>query len=323
MKRILTGIQPTQSLHIGNLFGCINLLKKFKNDELYLFIPDVHGFTSQSHISRKNIYDIIKYYIAIVGKNDNMHFYIQSNHNYVFKLSFILSCHTGLGDLQRMTQFKDKSHNVENVNAGLLYYPVLMAADILSIGAEIIPTGKDQQQHVEISRRIANKFNNHYNQNTFTIPESYILEGQLIYNLQDPSIKMSKSKGSPKGVIFLNDDEDTIIYKIKKAVTDSLPMPINIDELSSRPHINNLVYIYSLCTDMSKQQIIDQFAGSLISVFKESLGQKLSIYINDIYRQTQQYSDESIIEIINQSYTHVQNIFQTQENSINDIIYTA
>lgn len=319
---IMTGIKPTNNLHLGNLLGCIMLYENihFENKNIYFFIPDLHALTTNTHLQKNYNYDIIRYLLSIVS-NNNIYFYIQSEHDYVCKLSWIFNCLTPLGDLQRMTQFKDKQNEINNINAGLLNYPVLMAADILSLNANIVPVGDDQSQHLEFARRIANKFNNTYKINYFNIPTTHVFEQRRIYNLKTPSIKMSKSYGPTSGTIFLNDTREQIIYKIQRATTDNLLMPANIDEMNTRHNIANLMNIYKIITKDNIENIINTYKNQPISNFKQKLGNKLSEFIVNIHEKSQQYTNEYIEKMLLQHKNHLNDMFQKQNKDIMNIIY--
>ena len=197
--------------------------------------------------------------------------YYQSHVSGHAELSWILNCFTYMGELQRMTQFKDKSaKHADNINAGLFTYPVLMAADILLYQADLVPVGADQMQHLEITRDIAQRFNSIYG-DVFTIPEAYIgKSGARIMSLQDPAKKMSKSDENPNASIYLMDDPDTIMRKCKRAVTDSVGCVRYCEE---QPGVSNLIDIYSACTGKTKDDIEKEFDGKGYGEFKEAVGE--------------------------------------------------
>ena len=224
MKKILTGLQPSGELTIGNLIGSINQMKKYQDEyESYMFVPDLHSITvpQDPKLLHERIKKNIALYIACGIDPEKNTIYLQSDNLYHANLSWILECHTYIGEASRMTQFKDKSSKGENISVGLFTYPVLMASDILLYDADFVPVGVDQKQHVELARDIAIRFNNKYGQ-TFTVPECLMPKvGAKIMDLQEPTKKMSKSDETYKGVILLLDDEKTIRKKIMSAVTDS------------------------------------------------------------------------------------------------------
>ena len=246
MKRVLTGLQPTGRLTLGNYIGGISQMKKFQDEyESFIFVADMHAITIEQDPTKLNesIKSLLALYLACgVDKNKNT-FYIQSENLYHANLSWVLECNTGFGQLSRMTQFKDKSQKKINVTSGLFTYPVLMASDILLYDAHFVPTGIDQKQHVELTRDIAINFNKKYGE-TFVVPEPIIPSlGAKIMDLQNPNIKMSKSNENEKGVIFLLDSEEVIRKKIKSSVTDSENEIYYNPE--TKPGIANLLTIYA------------------------------------------------------------------------------
>ena len=224
-KNILSGIQSTGKLTLGNYLGAINNWLKMQEEyNSYYMIANLHSLTVRNNPEelKNNTLKILALYIA-AGLDPNKNtIFIQSTVKEHAELAWILNCYTYMGELSRMTQFKDKSmKHQDNINAGLFTYPVLMAADILLYKANVVPVGEDQKQHLEITRDIAERFNKLYGE-TFVIPEAYIKkESARIMGLQDPTAKMSKSASNLNDVIFLDDEEETIIKKMKKAVTDS------------------------------------------------------------------------------------------------------
>ena len=213
MKRILTGLQPTGGITLGNYIGSIKQMVKYQEDyESYIFVADLHSITiSQDPKELKNnIRSLVAIYLACGIKPEKNTIFIQSDNNWHNNIAWLLECNTYFGELSRMTQFKDKSKKNVNFSAGLFTYPVLMAADILAYDADIVPVGVDQKQHVEITRDIALRFNKKYGE-TFKIPEPLISDsGTKIMDLVNPEIKMSKSNENQKGVIRLLDDPEII-----------------------------------------------------------------------------------------------------------------
>lgn len=252
MKRMLTGLQPSGELTLGSLIGGISQSIKYQDEyDSFIFVPDLHAITvpQDPKILKERIRKNVALYIACgIDPNKNT-IYIQSENLYHTNLSWILECHTYMGEAARMTQYKDKSQKHTNVPVGLFTYPILMAADILLYDADYIPVGIDQKQHVELARNLAERFNNKYGQ-TFTVPEPMILKtGAKIMDLQDPTKKMSKSSENVKGNIFLLDDEKTIRKKIASAITDS-EAKVYYDK-ENKPGISNLLTIYSSLTNTS------------------------------------------------------------------------
>lgn len=246
MKRVLTGLQPSGELTLGSLIGSISQMVKYQEEyESFMFVPDMHAITVKQDpkLLKERIIKNVALYIACGLDPSKNTIYIQSENLYHANLSWVLECHTYIGEASRMTQFKDKSKKQENVTVGLFTYPILMASDILLYDADYVPVGIDQKQHVELARNIADRFNKMYG-DTFKLPESLIPEvGAKIMDLSDPTKKMSKSDATGKGVIYLLDDEKTIRKKIMSAVTDSdnkvIYDPVN------KPGISNLLTIYS------------------------------------------------------------------------------
>ena len=242
-KIILSGIQATGTLHLGNYLGAINNWVKMQDEyDCYYMIADLHSLTIRNNPEelRNNTLSIIALYVAAGLDPDKNHIFIQSHIPAHPALSWILNCYTYMGELNRMTQFKDKSaKHADNINAGLFTYPVLMAADILAYNADLVPVGDDQRQHLEITRNIAERFNSIYG-DTFKIPEAYIPEiGARIMGLQNPTKKMSKSAPDINDKILLSDEPDVIRKKVKKAVTDSDGV-VKFD-VENKPGISNLM----------------------------------------------------------------------------------
>ena len=260
MKRLLTGLQPSGELTLGSLIGGIS--GSIKNQDLYdsyIFVPDMHAITVEQNpeLLRERIRKNVALYIASGLDPKKNTFYIQSEILYHANLSWILECTTYMGEASRMTQFKEKSSNKQNVSVGLFTYPILMASDILLYDADVVPTGIDQKQHVELARDLALRFNKKYG-DTFKVPEPMIPTlGAKIKDLQDPTKKMSKSSINQKGIIYLLDDEAVIRKKIMSAVTDS-EGKIYYDE-NLKPGISNLLTIYSYFKGISINDAVEYF----------------------------------------------------------------
>ncbi|MGM9850224.1 MAG: tryptophan--tRNA ligase [Bacilli bacterium] len=260
MKKLLTGLQPSGELTLGSLIGGIS--GSIKNQDLfdsYIFVPDMHAITvdQEPKLLRERIRKNVALYIAAGLDPKKNTFYIQSENLYHANLSWILECTTYMGEASRMTQFKEKSRNKENVSVGLFTYPILMASDILLYDADVVPTGIDQKQHVELARNLAERFNKKYG-DTFKIPEPMIPTlGAKIKDLQDPTKKMSKSSTNQKGIIYLLDDETTIRKKIMSAVTDS-EGKVYYDE-NNKPGISNLLTIYSYFKNINIKEAEEYF----------------------------------------------------------------
>ena len=260
MKKLLTGLQPSGELTLGSLIGGIS--GSIKNQDLfdsYIFVPDMHAITVEQDpkLLKERIRKNVALYIAAGLDPKKNTFYIQSENLYHANLSWILECTTYIGEASRMTQFKEKSRNKENVSVGLFTYPILMASDILLYDADVVPTGIDQKQHVELARNLAERFNKKYG-DTFKMPEPMIPEvGAKIKDLQDPTKKMSKSSTNQKGIIYLLDDETIIRKKIMSAVTDS-EGKVYYDE-NNKPGISNLLTIYSYFKNISIKETEEYF----------------------------------------------------------------
>ena len=276
-KTILSGIQPSGKLCIANQLGAINNWVNLQDDYNSIFlIVDLHSLTVKQVPSelRQRCMSFAAQYIACGIDPEKSIIAIQSHIPPHTELAWVLSTLTSIGELNRMTQFKDKSKiHAKNINAGLFTYPILMASDILVYNAELVPVGSDQKQHLELSRNLAERFNNRYS-DTFTIPEPYIPKASgRIMSLQNPSSKMSKSDKNENNFIALIDDEDTIIRKIRRAVTDSGSEIVFSDD---KPGLKNLITIYSCYSGLSPEQIQDKYIGKMYSDFKQDLGELIS-----------------------------------------------
>ena len=251
-KIIYSGMQPTGNLTIGNYFGALQNWVRLHEDYNCLFcVVDMHSLTVRQEPAklRSAGRDVMALYIAAGLDPTKNIIYYQSHVPQHAELAWILNCYTYMGELNRMTQFKEKSQkNEENINAGLFTYPILMAADILLFKSNLVPIGHDQKQHLELARDIAERFNHIYG-DVFEVPEAYIPKvGARIKSLQDPASKMSKSDENPNATIFLLDDLNSVRNKIKRAVTDS---ETSVQYTPDRPGIQNLVDIYSCSTGES------------------------------------------------------------------------
>lgn len=269
MKRILTGLKPTGDLTLGNYIGAIKQMIKMQDEyESYIFVADLHALTvpqdpAQLH---ERIRKFIAMYLACgLDPNKNI-IYVQSENEYIPCISWLLECSTYYGEASRMIQFKEKSKDNANFSVGLLTYPILMAADILFVDADYVPTGIDQKQHVEIARDIAIRFNKKYGE-TFNIPSPLITSvGTKIKDLKDPSKKMSKTEENPAGVISLFDSLESIRKKIMSATTDS-EMQVKFDE-ENKPGISNLINIVVSLTGKTIEEIETAFVGKNYGEFK-------------------------------------------------------
>lgn len=269
-------MQATGTLTLGNYLGALKNWVTLEDEyQCFYCVVDLHSITVRQDPAelRKRARALLTLYIAAGLNPEKNCIYYQSHVSAHAELSWILSCFTYMGELNRMTQFKDKAaKHADNINAGLYTYPVLMAADILLFQADVVPVGEDQKQHLEITRDIAQRFNSIYG-DVFTIPEPYIgKQGARIMSLQDPMKKMSKSDENPNASIYLMDDPDTIIRKFKRAVTDSDNRICYTDE---KPGIKNLMDIYALATGKSIEEIEKDFASSGYGDFKLAVGESV------------------------------------------------
>ncbi len=299
MKRLLSGIKPTGELHIGHYLGAIKqFIEMQKEYETFVFIADLHSLTinPDPKTLKKNLKEMIGLYLACGLDPKHTCIFNQSENIYHPMLSWALECNSYMGEMSRMTQYKDKSKNKSNeaITCGLFTYPVLMAADILIYDADIVPVGIDQKQHIELTRNIAERFNNRYGK-TFKIPEPIIAEtGAKIKNLQDPTKKMSKSDENTKGTIFLLDDLNVARKKIMSAVTDSLGI-VQFDELN-QPGIANLITIYSSVTNKTIKEIEFEFKDSNYGTFKGKVADEVIKLMESIQNKYQEIIKTNLIE---------------------------
>ena len=273
-KVLFSGMQATGNLTLGNYLGALkNWVKLSDEYECFYSVVDMHSITVRQDpaVLRKRARALLTLYIAAGLDPKKNCIYYQSHVSGHAELAWILNCFTYMGELNRMTQFKDKAaKHADNINAGLFTYPVLMAADILLYQADVVPVGIDQMQHLELTRDIAERFNNIYG-DVFTIPEAYVGKvGAKIMSLQDPAKKMSKSDENPNASIYLMDDPDAIIRKCKRAVTDSEAQILYRDE---QPGVKNLIDIYSACTGKNPEEVVREFDGKGYGEFKMAVGE--------------------------------------------------
>lgn len=271
-KRIFSGVQPSGNLTLGNYLGAIKNWVDLQNDYDCIFaMMDMHTITVRQTPAelRKRTMELLALYIACGIDPEKCTLFIQSHNSAHAELAWVLNCYTYMGELQRMTQFKDKSsRHADNINAGLFTYPVLMASDILLYQTEIVPVGKDQLQHIEICRDIAHRFNSLYG-DVFKIPEGLLVKsGAKINSLQEPTKKMSKSDPNPKGYISMMDDFNVISKKIKSAVTDSEGIIEYRPEDENKAGINNLLNIMAVMTNSTPEEIAKSFEGQGYGAFK-------------------------------------------------------
>lgn len=291
-KRIFSGVQPSGNLTIGNYLGAIkNWIPMQDEFECLYCVVDLHTLTVRQKPAdlRQRSLNLLALYMACGLDPKKSTLYLQSHVSAHAELAWILNCYTYMGELNRMTQFKDKSvKHGDNINAGLFTYPVLMAADILLYQTQLVPIGQDQKQHLEITRDIAERFNNIYGE-TFTIPEAYIPKiGARIMSLQEPEKKMSKSDENENAYVFILDSEDAVLRKFKRAVTDS-QREIRYDEVN-KPGVSNLISIYSSVTGKSFSDIEKEFEGSSYGDLKEAAGQSVAEMLKPIRQKYNEFS---------------------------------
>jgi tryptophanyl-tRNA synthetase len=298
-KRILSGAQPTGNLHIGNYLGAIKNWVAFQEEyDSFFCIVNLHAITlpQDPAVLRQKTLDVARYYLAAGVDPEKATLFIQSDVPEHAELTWILSCISRMGELERMTQFKDKGKgNAERAGVGLFTYPVLMAADILLYQTDLVPVGQDQKQHLELTRDLAERFNRDFGE-TFKVPEPYIPPvGASIKSLQDPLKKMSKSDENPNGAIFLMDDPDTVTKKIKRAVTDS---GTTIEFNEERPAITNLLSIYQLLTGKSPEESVAHFDGKGYGHFKTELAEVVVEFLRPFQERVHQFDDETLLGIL-------------------------
>lgn len=288
-KTLFSGIQPTGRLTIGNYLGALSNWVKLQDEYNCIFcIVDQHSITVNQVPAelRQKTMNLLALYLAAGVDPDKNVIFIQSHVPAHAELTWVLLCNTYIGELNRMTQFKQKSQqHAANINAGLMDYPVLMASDILLYQTDLVPVGQDQKQHLELSRDLAERFNNKYSP-TFVVPEPYIAKvGSKIMSLQNPTVKMSKSDENEKATIFLDDDKDTIIRKFKAAVTDS---DNRIVFSADKPAISNLLTIYSAFSGVSIKDAEKEFDGVGYGDFKLRVADAVIAKLEPIQKRQQE-----------------------------------
>ena len=300
-KVILSGIQPSGELMLGNYLGALkNWAALSEVYDCYYAIVDMHAITARQEPAelRKRTIAQLAQYIACGIDPDKNTLFIQSHVPAHAQLSWVLNCYTMFGELSRMTQFKDKSNkSTDNINAGLFTYPALMAADILIYQADLVPVGGDQKQHIELTRDIAVRFNGIYG-DVFKLPEPYIPQvGARIMDLQTPINKMSKSEIADGGCVLLLDSPETILRAFKRAVTDS-ETSVRYDP-ANKPGVSNLMQIYSACTSKSLDDIETEFRGQGYGALKQSTGEAVVETLRPIREEAQRLiADKAYLESI-------------------------
>lgn len=327
MKKLLSGIQPSNKLTLGNYFGAIKSYVDFQNDfDSYIFVANLHVITNPK-IDFKSIIEntkmVVCMYSACGLDLKKSHVFIQSDVAAHPQLEHILMCNSTIGELNRMTQFKDKSKKFTNANgtdtipAGLFTYPVLMAADILLYDPEFIPVGSDQKQHMELTQNIAMRMNKKYGE-IFTIPKPYIPKvGARIMDLQNPNIKMSKSTANQNGVIYLLDEPEVARKKIMSAKTDSLNQ-VKFD-IKNQPGVSNLIGIYSALTNLPINEIEKNYKNKNYGDFKKDLADKLVIFLTKIqknYHEVYKDYEKKIVPILKENAKYLNKIANKKLNLV-------
>lgn len=313
-KVLFSGMQATGNLTLGNYLGALKNWVNISDEyECFYSVVDLHSITVRQDPAelRQRARKLLTLYIAAGLDPKKNCIYYQSHVSAHAELSWILSCFTYMGELNRMTQFKDKSaKHADNINAGLYTYPVLMAADILLYQADVVPVGKDQLQHLEITRDIAQRFNAIYG-DVFTIPEAYLGKvGAKIMSLQDPTKKMSKSDENENASVYLMDEPDAIMRKFKRAVTDS---EATIQYRVEQPGIMNLIDIYNACTGNTPEQTVKEFDGKGYGDFKLAVGESVVSVLKPLQDRYQELlNDKTYIDSVIKENDEKANYFATK-----------
>ena len=313
-KVLFSGMQATGNLTLGNYLGALkNWVTLSDEYECFYSVVDMHSITVRQDPAtlRKRARALLTLYIAAGLDPEKNCIYYQSHVSGHAELAWILNCYTYMGELNRMTQFKDKSaKHADNINAGLFTYPVLMAADILLFQADVVPVGIDQMQHLELTRNIAERFNNIYG-DVFTVPEAYVGKvGAKIMSLQDPTRKMSKSDENPNASIYLMDDPDTIMRKFKRAVTDSEGYVSYRDE---QPGVKNLIEIYCACTGKTPDEAVKEFEGKGYGELKPAVAESVISVLKPLQDEFARLSrDKAYIDSIIKENAEKANYFATK-----------
>ncbi|WQV20672.1 tryptophan--tRNA ligase [Helicobacter pylori] len=299
-KRVFSGIQPTGQIHLGNYLGAIKHWVELQDEYENLFcIVNSHAITLpiEPIFLKSQTYELVKLLLACGIDPNQSGLFIQSEVDEHPALAWLLDCQVSMGEMQRMTQFKDKSlKNPKSVNVGLFNYPILMASDILLYQSDLVPVGEDQKQHLELTRNVAEKFNRDFG-NCFKVPEPLIAKvGARVMGLDDPKVKMSKSHKGANHAIFLLDEPDIIVKKIKKAATDSMGV-IAFDE--KREGIFNLLNIYMLLSDESPEKIEERFKNKGYGDFKKELAEVVIQALKPIQERYKEISDDEVKAVLN------------------------
>ncbi len=299
-KRVFSGIQPTGQIHLGNYLGAIKHWVELQDEYENLFcIVNSHAITLpiEPIFLKSQTYELVKLLLACGISPKRSGLFIQSEVDEHPALAWLLDCQVSMGEMQRMTQFKDKSlKNPKSVNVGLFNYPILMASDILLYQSDLVPVGEDQKQHLELTRNVAEKFNRDFG-DCFKVPEPLIAKvGARVMGLDDPKVKMSKSHKGANHAIFLLDEPDVIVKKIKKVITDSMGV-IAFDE--KREGIFNLLNIYMLLSDESPEKIEERFKNKGYGDFKKELAEVVIQSLKPIQERYKEISDDEVKAVLN------------------------
>ncbi len=299
MKRVFSGVQPTNNLHLGNYLGAIKNWVELQNSyDAFYCVVDLHAITVKQDPKelRQNVLNVAKTYLALGVDPDKSTIFVQSHVPQHTELAWVLNTVAKVSELERMTQFKDKAKDhKENINMGLFDYPVLMASDILLYSPEVVPVGEDQKQHVELTRDLAERFNSLFGK-TFVVPEPLIKkEGARIMGLDDPTKKMSKSATSANNYIALLDSPEVVAKKISRAVTDS---GTTIESGADRPALTNLLTIYSLLSNQSIKEIEKEYTGKGYADFKKGLSGVVVEFITEFQNKFNALDDNKVKKIL-------------------------
>ena len=307
LKRVFSGVQPSGDIHIGNYLGAMRQFVALQDDyECFFCAVDLHALTvpQDPKVLKEKTIELAALYLAIGLDPKKVTIFIQSHVPAHAELAWLLQCITYFGELSRMTQFKDKSKGKESVSVGLFTYPDLMAADILLYNTHYVPVGEDQKQHLELTRDIAQRFNNRFGE-TFVVPEPMILKlGARIMSLTDPTKKMSKSDSDPNNRINLLDEPSSIKKKIMKAVTDS-ESEIRLD-WDNKPGVSNLLTIYSLFTGMEIEEVINKFNGQGYGTLKKELAEVVIDKLTVIQKNYKDLSRDYVLKVLKEGAERAQ-----------------
>lgn len=324
MKRMISGIKPTGKLTLGNYIGALKQFIKYQDEyEMYIFLADLHALTLPIEHDEllKNSEDILALYLACGLDPKKVVLFKQSDVAEHSELGYIMTCFSNMGELSRMTQYKDKTSSLKNDNipTGIFIYPTLMAADILLYDADYVPVGVDQKQHVELTRDLAIRFNNRYQKEIFKLPEPLMAkQGAKIYSLSNPSKKMSKSE-SEKGTIYLLDDLKVTYKKIMSAVTDS-SNEVYYDEVN-KPGISNLLVIYSELSNQSVDEITKIYRHQGYGTFKKAVAECVVNILKQLQEKVQEIKNSGIIkEILKQGQEKAKIVAREKVNEVYKII---